>query len=293
VFVPGLGVAWAFLWPALVLGAVAAVVLVLRRPAAGQMRALAAVGVMGLLAYVVTPTTAFGTSDRPVLFAENTRYALPAMAVLLMLLVRAVSPRARAALGAGVLVTLIVTLVPWGSFPTLLPGHEGRALACGAIALALALVVSQRRLTAAVLVVLALPVLFVVGRGYERDRYTSTAHPESVAFSWADTVHGAHLGLSGVMQAYPFVGTDITNRVDHIGLHDADRVFVVPPTCAEWRRAVARGGYDYVVLGPVYLKGETRFADSWLDASAMTKVLTAPPYRVYRVVSRPDPATCP
>ena len=292
VFVPGLGVAWGVLWPVLVVAALAAIVLVVRRAAAGQLRALAVVGAVGLLAYVVTPTTAFGTSDRPVLFAENTRYALPAMAVLLMLLVRAVGEgRDRALLGVGVVVTLVATLVPWGTFPTLLPGHQGRAVVFGAVALLL-VVASRRRLVAAGLVLLALPALFVVGRGYERDRYTSAAHPESEAFAWADTVHGARLGLSGVMQVYPFVGTDVSNRVDHIGLRDDDRVFVVPPTCADWRRAVSGGGYDYVVLGPVYLRGETRFADSWLDASAMTKVLTAPPYRVYRVVSSPDPATC-
>ncbi|MCU1587109.1 MAG: hypothetical protein JWN31_602 [Frankiales bacterium] len=292
VFVPGLAVAWAVLWPALVVGVLVAVVLVLRRQVPGQLRALAVVGAVGLLGYVLTPTTAFGTADRPVLFTENTRYALPAMAVLLMLHVRAVRPgRERTVLGAAVLVVLVGTLVPRGSLPAVLPGHGERAAVVAAIALVVPVLgsVVQPRWRVAAVVLLVLPGLLVVGRGYERDRYRSA---EGAAFAWADQVHGAHLGLSGVMQAYPFVGTDLSNRLDHIGLRNADRVFVVPPTCADWRRAVDRGGYGYVVLGPAYLPGEPRFADSWLDASAMTKVLDAPPYRVYRVVSRPDPGTC-
>lgn len=126
VFLPGLADAWGVAWPALAVGALLAAGLGLRR-GRPQDRALALVGLFGLAAYLVTPTTAFGFKDRPVLFPHNTRYALPAMLVLLILLARLTKPgRERVALGGIALLALIATIASGGKLPTVLPAAASR-----------------------------------------------------------------------------------------------------------------------------------------------------------------------
>ena len=298
IFLPGLHTAWGVAWPALVVGALLAAGLAMRRSAAAHDRALAVIGVVGLLAYLVTPTTAYGLRDRPVLFPQNTRYALPAMLVLLVLLARLVGNRTRVALGAALVLVLLATIASRGAFATILPQRGLQALEAAAVAgVAIAVVwLVHRRLgwrPVAVLALLSLPLLYVVGRDYEQNRYAPTAGDAARTFDWASQVHGVHIGLDGISEEYPYVGRDVSNRVSYIGLRDAHRVFSEVPSCALWRQVVNAGGFDYVVTGPHLNGADLPVAARWVDPAAMVPVLTAGAYHVYRVTGRLDPQTCP
>lgn len=298
-FVPGLLVAWGLFWPVLVGSVLLAAGLTLRRATPARYRLLAGVGVLGLAFYLVTPTTAFGFKDLPVLFPQNTRYALPSMLVLAVLLVRHVGGgRARLALGASALVTLLATIATRGDFPTLLPQRGGQALFMAVVALVILTVAPVlaerlgRPLVLGLAVALALPMLFVVGRDYVQNRYPASAGDASRTFAWANEVHRVSIGVDGVSEEYPYTGNDVSNRVSYIGVRDAQRVFGEAPTCQIWRRAVNAGGYDFLVIGPHLNGSDLPAASRWVDPLAMPSVLSAGAYHVYRVTGPLDPATC-
>ena len=297
IFIPQLVWAWGVLWPVLVLAALVAAALSMRKQTPAPLRALAVIGVIGLMAYLVTPTTAFGFKDLPVLFPENTRYALPSMVVLVVLLVRLVG--ARLWFGAAVFVTLLGTIASRGPFSTLLPHNGVAAVRDAAVATAVLLGAWWLRSTrwqalgAVAAVLAALPLLFVVGRDYERDRYAASAGDSSQVFAWARSVHHAHIGVDGMSEEYPLTGNDVSNRVTYIGVRDAGRVFIEAPSCPLWRQAVNGLALDYVVIGPHLNGADVPAAARWVDPLAMATVLTAGHYDVYRVTGRLDEQTCP
>lgn len=304
VFVPGLWGAWGLLWPVLVAAPLLAIGLTARRGTPAQLRAVAVVGGVGLLAYLVTPTTAYGFHDHPVLFGQNTRYALPAVLVLLVLLVRVVGAgRGSWVLGAGALLVLSVTVATrHGTLPSV-PRHKGfEALRDALVALVLIagcwglrthVTGRGRRWVAAAAVVLVLPVLFVVGRDYERDRYPASAGDASRTFAWASTVHHVRIGVDGLLQEYPLTGNDVSNQVSYLGVRNAQRVFSEAPSCQVWRSAVNASDDDYVVIGPDLGGGPVPPAAGWVDRNAMQEVLSAGAFHTYRVTGPLNPATCP
>lgn len=296
VLIPGLVDAWGVAWSVLVVGVLLAAGLGLRR-GTPQDRALALIGLLGLASYLVTPTTAAGFTDRPVLFPHNTRYALPAVMVLVVLLVRLARPgRQRIVLGSVALLTLLATIASRGRFPTLLPHRGGDALMIAAASALVLLVLTvagrQRWWCYPLLLVAALPALYGVGRDYERNRYAPTYGDPSRTFGWASTVHGAHIGLDGLSEEYPFVGNDVSNRVNYIGTRTGGRVFVEIPSCPQWREVVNASHFDYVVIGPHLNRTDLPAAAAWVDRAAMTPVLEAGLFTTYRLMGELDPKTC-
>lgn len=303
IFLPQLVTAWGLLWPLMVVGVLLAAALTLRRSTPGTDRALAVIGVVGLLAYLITPTTAFGLAGMPLLFPENTRYALPAMLVLAMLLVRrSTSGLARSALAVGVAVTLTATIVTRGTFPTVLPHHGKQAVTLAGIALVvLAAAMFEvgrwphrgRSLTAiALAVAVSASMLSFIGARYERQRYPASSGEAARTYRWANTVHGAHIGVDGIQREYPYTGNDVSNRVNYIGIRDRQRLFTEAPSCALWRQAVNVGHFNYLVFGPLP-GGKVPMSAQWVDRAATTPVLATAHYQVYRVVGALDPRTCP
>ena len=88
-FIPGLHQAFGLAYP-IILGLAATGLLLAVVRGDRTMRMLGIVGIVSFLGYLATPASAGGASGRPVLFASDTRFALPALAIGMILLPRLV-----------------------------------------------------------------------------------------------------------------------------------------------------------------------------------------------------------
>jgi hypothetical protein len=268
-FLPGLRHAFGPAWPVVVLLPAA----VLLAATAGKDRPLArlpaAVGLVALAAYLVIPTGAGGPEGTPFLFLYNLRYLAPALlvgAVLLPELSLSSTGRGQA-IAAGVLTALLVSVeTATGAVPAWPEAHP-LALALGATALAFAAGAAwdtARRLPAPAWpspkraawvrvapATAALAVLAVGGGWWGQlawvsGRWAGAAPP----YAWARETRGARIALAGSYIQYPLYGTVLTNRVEYIGRREPHGGFRPTASCREWRLALQRGGYDFVVAVP-------------------------------------------
>jgi hypothetical protein len=139
-----------------------------------------------------------------------------------------VSPRAAAVTGFAVLALLAVG---WAF-------HSGR--------------LPRRALAPAAVALLAVG----VGLGYEAQRtyldgrYATRAggNPEDSAFMWARDRRDTRIATV-IARQYPLFGLDLSNRVDYVGVQGEDAAFKQLKSCAGWREAINRGGYEYIVTG--------------------------------------------
>jgi hypothetical protein len=309
VFLPGLGYAFGRGWPLLLLAAVAGALATVRHEWTFRTAGIAAI--VGLVAYVFTPTTALGEAGHPVLFVANLRYATPALAMGMTLLPTMALQRAGSrgrsigALALGVL--LVLTLLP--QEPEASWSRAGTKAGVAAAMLSIVLVAAwirlrswtPRRAMAAVAVAAAFGVV-LVGLGgwtvqghYLRARYRTGGQPQGAAFAWAQDVTDARIGFAGFFQQYPLYGPDASNRVEYIGRPTPHRGFTGISTCRAWRRAVNEGHYDYVVTAPPFVSDTDEPRESsWMTGSdAVTEVLHVRLDRVFRIDGALDPDECP
>lgn len=262
-FLPGLAEAFGPLWPLMVGLALAGLVLAVFISTEPLPRLLGLAGVLAAIAYVFTPTTAFGTAGRPVLFVANLRYLAPTLALGLALGPTLGSARPNARRWAAPVLALLVvvcalTFVGWRAFPrtALLLLFGGGAIVAAVWPLA------RRRAVAAVVAVVAVVTLaatvgFFVQRRYADQRFSSDAYAhtgwwDTNAFVWAQGVRDARIGIAGFFVQYPLFGPDLSNRVEYVGDLRPDGAFTDYRSCSSWRRAVNRGEYDYVVIMPPF-----------------------------------------
>jgi hypothetical protein len=99
--------------------------------------------------------------------------------------------------------------------------------------------------TAAIVAVAGFP----VQHRYVEHRYArpSLGGIQPKTYAWASTVHHARIAIADLILQYPLYGRDLTNHVQSIGRHGPHGAFAPVRTCAEWRREVNAGDYDYVV----------------------------------------------
>ncbi len=239
---------------------------------------LAAVGIVAAIGFVVSPQylTAFGA---PVFFVDNIRYADPAIMLGLVLLPLSrdlVSPRWRWCLLLTFAGIAVVTQLDESIWPLHVLSRQfvppvtgvdailGALFGVGVLIGGLALVGGRetlqwhRRGTArsiAVLVISAAVVLvgFGVQSFYLDHRYESPSLQPP--FGWAESVSGARIGLAGTFTQvqYALYGRDLSNYVQYIGVRGPDGSYAPATSCAQWRRLVNSGHYNYVVTstGPV------------------------------------------
>lgn len=306
-FLPGLHQGFGVLWPAIVTLALAGMLLCAGRRSGPTLRACATVGLVLAAAWVVAPTSASGPDGEPLGFVSGLRYLAPALAVglaLLPLAPRLRGPGARWALLGAFAVALPFSDAsgePWYS------GYLVAAVLAGAVTVALAALIGSGRLSGhrrAALAAAAVAALLVVAAGergqrtYLENRY---AKPEftvaglDAAFRWARPVSDARIATTGTRQ-YPLFGTDLSNRVQFVGLHRANAGFVPPVGCRAWRRALNEGEYDYVVAtrdrfekgGPPYPPEAVWTASD----PAATEILRVAPTVVFRLDGRLNPGAC-
>jgi hypothetical protein len=222
---PGLDYALGPLWPGLVLCAIAGLIAAMViRAAPVVLRVIAAGGAVAILAYLVFPTGASAIEQQTQLFAVNLRYAIPAIAIGLLLGVVLADrrPRLVTALSVLLLAVLLVTQLQAGLWPTQTGRHAVFLVAAAVVVLALwagaRLPPQSPALRAGVAGAAILCVIagFAVERHYFARRYLSavdSATPLGQIYRWAQGVSNTSLALYGTVEQYPLYGARVTNRV--------------------------------------------------------------------------------
>jgi len=152
-------------------------------------------------------------------------------------------------------------------------------------------------LAGAAALVLAIVIGYPVQRHYLESRYADpsfTAPGLNAAFAWARGVSDARIATTSTRQ-YPLFGTDLSNRVQYLGLEQPHGGFEAPGTCEQYLRLLNEGDYDYVVTtldrqGP---KGRA-FPPQvrWTEGPQAEVVLREAPTVVFRLKGPLDPSAC-
>jgi len=301
-FRPGLRDAFGLAWPVLGIVLIGGGVASLRLPR-GTARAVGAAALAAAAGYIITPGTAFGLAGHPVFFRENLRIAVPALALGAVALAAVSGTRRGRATTAVLSGIFLVTELSGGVWPAWPLAFWGVGLAAAITVAGAALAwwwaaraeAHRRRLAygaAAVVLLIGAAAGHRVQQRYLDRRYAvgGTAVPEVDA--WARSVHGARIAAAGYFQQYPLYGLDLSNHVQWIGTIGTDGSFERTQSCAEFRREVANGGYDYVVVA------DPRSTDAPIEAvwistdSGAREVLHTAHAAVFRIVRPPNPQRC-
>jgi hypothetical protein len=316
-FGPGLDDSFGTLWPLILAAMIAVAVLAIWRGREPILRALGAFVIVTTIAYLFTPLTAAGEEGQPISFVWNVRYLAPAVAVGLAILpclpaLRA-TPRRRAAV-VGVLTVLLAFTV--GSLVQWEQGHTKGAVAAAVLVVACSAAFWVLRSRGAlgpaarmrVRVALAAAALGAgVAAGYaEQDhylthRYENTGQVQDLdeALRWSRDIRDARIAVGGiraVFTQYPFYGTDLSNRVQWLGVRGPHDAYQRIPDCRQWRSAIDAGGYTHLVTTfDPYLPGRMRNSPEgrWTQSDPNARiVLRDGPVRVFELRGPLDPAGC-
>ncbi len=285
-FLPGLHGALWIAWPLLGAAALAGLLLPLAPPRSRSARVLAVAGAVGLasaLAWLVAPTSASGPVGMPRGFESGLRYLTPALVLGLALLPAAPLLRGRLARLAGAAGGRRVLGAT--------PAHGGAKGPSGGS------VARRGSVLVAALALLAVVLGYPVQRHYLRDRYADPTFATpglDAAFGWARDVSGARIATTGTRQ-YPLFGTDLSNRVQYLGLERSHGGFEAPTGCRQYRRLLDEGHYDYVVTTRDRLEpGKPPYPAStrWTESPQAEVVLKKPPTVVFKLSGPLDPSAC-
>jgi hypothetical protein len=309
---PGLDERFGALWPLLLLLALLGAALALARGHSGVERVLGFAALVAALTYPFTPLSASGPEGMPVGFGSNLRYLAPVLALALTLLpisAARLGPRWQAATLA---VLLVVGAVAAAGSDEVVSIVSARAAAVAAVATALALAagwaVTTGRLgrraivpAGAALLALAIGLGYQAQRTYLDGRYESRAggNPEDSAFVWARGLADAKVATV-IARQYPLYGTELSNRVEFVGVRGPEGSFTPVRGCGQWRRNLNQGGYEYVVTGfrePTEELG-TRPQEppqaAWTrDDPAAREIVRDEDVSVFRLEGSLDPSACP
>ena len=299
---PGLRSLFGAAWPVILGVAALGIVFALFRPGAPPegraRRVLGAVGLLGVLAYTLTPGT-----GAPLLFGLNLRYGLPAVAVGLVLAgtqVRHVDLQR-----VVVELAVIVTIFNGGTAAWLAAEiPEGLAVAVAVVALvgvAVALLEQlNRRLAtgaAALVAVAGLSVsLFAVADRYQAERYWNSEGDLGAAMRWALTVEDRNIGFVGTYEHYGFYGADLSNHVEYIGFVRDDGSFHPATNCREFRGLINEERFtDVVIANSTNLANPPpRSEMAWMtDVLRADEVVRAGQTAVFHIDAPLDLESCP
>jgi len=271
-------------------------------------RMLGFAALFSLAAYLVTPETAAGPAGDPLGFAFNLRYLAPALALCLS--VAPLAPPLR-----GPPATRIVTVAALAAIlaasliqPKLWPGaHTAGAIAIGAGAIALIVLMRARVAVVAAAVLALLLAGYPLQKHYLNNRYAYQPGVSYLAPVWARfrTIHDARVGIVGTFGgffSYPLYGLDDSNRVQYIGQHGAHGSFTPITTCARWRAQLNSDHLNYIITTPARDPWHPRRLqpspeDQWTasDPAAQPvyrELATGQPIVVYRIRGPLNPANC-
>ncbi len=276
-FLPGLHHGLSLFWPLVVVGALAGLLLCLGRRAGPLLRVLGLAGLLAALAWLIAPTSASGPVGMPNGFESGLRYLTPALILGLALLPTVPLLRQR-------LVALTHADRPLDGAMRHRSADRPVARWIGAAGLLGALVV--------------VAVGYPVQRHYLSSRYADPAFTTpgmNAAFGWARSISGARIATTSTRQ-YPLFGTDLSNRVQFIGVERPHGGFVAPSDCRTWRRLLNEGEYDYVVASRDRIEpGKPPYPRTagWTEGPGATIVLRKPPTVVFHLDGALPPSGCP
>lgn len=310
-FVPGLRSAFGPVWFIVLVVAVAAILAAVRRGVTARVRVLAAVAAVGIIAYVVTPTTAFGAPGKPVLFVSNLRYLTPGLALALALVALVLPSTRRWESSALVVLVACVLFAAFSRGPN--PGiqfdHVKRLLVLAAVAVAVAATaaaVARRPSSVAVAVAatgataLSLIVGGVLSRHYIAHRYEAGTSPYTPVYKWARGVHDARIGFAGITDGYGLVDPELSNVIDYVGTVGPHKSLANFTDCNAYVSAVDANHFRYLVFGPSFgltssgtVTRQPLPADQWTaDAATVHLVRRYPQVSVYELSGPLTPQTC-
>ncbi len=269
-FLPGLAHGFWVFWPLLGGAAAAGLLLSLGRRGGPVLALCALAGIFVVLTWILAPTSAEGPLGAPRGFESALRYLTPAV-ILGVALLPATPP-----LGAR-----IRRLGRLGPSRRSWPSARSAPLA---VALGLVLL-------------LAIALGYREQRSYLRQRYadpTFASHGLDAVFAWARSISGASIATTTTRE-YPLFGTDLSNRVQFLGIERAAGGFTAPNSCRAWRRALDDGHYEYVVTALDRVRpGGPRLpaATGWSSAANSSVVLREPTAIVFHLHGPLAPAGC-
>jgi hypothetical protein len=307
------------LWPVILAVVVVALVWALFRGGSALMRILAVTGMVAGIAYVFTPLTASGSLGDPSGFDANLRYVAPVLIVGFLLL--PLIPWVRHGYRPWILIGLFTVLLIQGTVTQANWKFEHHLASIGLAFLIVGvpalIVAGQRARVSPVALVsfglVALVAAVALGRVRENyyldHRYVTAARPPlgggfratpqwQPLQDWGRKASDERIGVVGRASAfgqYFFYGTDLSNHVQYIGQELDHGTFRPIDRCAQWRRAINDGHYDYVVTTPKLGQIETTAPPENLWTSRdknVRTVIQSGPAAVYRITGPLDPATC-
>jgi len=322
-FFPQLDNALGPLWPLILIVAVAAAVYVAVRSRNVILRVIAVGALATAVVYIFTPLTAAGQEGSPTGFFTNTRYLMPGL-VLAMVLVpiarplRAPDRRAWQTLLflTGVYAITVLTTPRW--YPGYIVGTVFLTLALVWAPAGLGFARSRRLLSRTAIAGAAGAVILlavVLGRAQEVqyynkhyrivDHFLQDGGPKQ-AYTFARGLEDKRIGIAGSGEIffgqYGFYGRNLNNDVQYIGVPGPHGTYRLATSCAQFRRRINAGGYDYLIVTqytqdspdspywyPIY---------AWLKTDpALEQIIEEPeitPERdyVFKVKGKLDPVGC-
>ncbi|MFN8217472.1 MAG: hypothetical protein U0R71_12845 [Solirubrobacterales bacterium] len=243
------------------------------------------VGLAGALAWLVAPTSASGPEGIPRGFESGLRYLAPALVLGLALLPTAPQLRGRLAALANPSRFVAHRATDLEGRPT--KGARKTHRRWGRVVVA-----------ALGVALVAVAVGYPVQRHYLRNRYANPSFSTpglDAAFKWARGLSGQRIATTSTRQ-YPLFGTDLSNRVQYVGVERPHGGFEAPRTCRQWRRLLDEGEYDYVVASRDRLEaGKPAYPETarWTESPRAEVVLRKPPTVVFKLDGPLPPSGCP
>jgi hypothetical protein len=328
-YIPGLRESLGLAWWALIIGSVTGALAATLQRRDPRLRVVGDVTLLAGFVFLLTPQL-LGIPGAPVFFVDNVRYCAVALAAGLVLLPLWRPLRgARASLAwlAGTALALLFTVLDPGIWRSGVPVkpfapalHGGPAVAGAGIAAAMLIGAEtwlwkrgalrawagrlrhRGRVVAAAsgsLTAAAILGGWAVGNVYAHSRYRDSP-PLPTVYAWAKHIHHARIGIIGLPNQYPLTGPDNTNWVQFIGIAQPHGGYAEPGTCSQWRTAVNRGRYRYVVVTAPFITSVSKQPElRWTQTSPNAHTILHE-YSggfelavVYRITGRLPAAGCP
>jgi hypothetical protein len=322
-FFPQLDNAFGPLWPLILIIAVAAAVYVAFRSRNIILRVIAVSALVTAVVYIFTPLTAAGQEGSPTGFFTNTRYLMPGLVLALTLLpiarpLRAPDRRAWQTLLFLTAIYAITVLTTPRWYPGFIVGTIFLTAALVWVPAWLGLAPSRRGLgRGAIAAVTGVVVLLavVLGRAQEvqyydhhytvADHFLQEGGPKQ-AYYFARKQHDKRIGIAGSGEIffgqYGYYGKNLDNYVQYIGVPGPDGAYRLATSCAQFRRRINAGDYDYLVVSQYTV--DSPDAPYWYPIYAWIKNdpaleqiieesdITPEPDYVFKVKGPLDPAGC-
>jgi hypothetical protein len=313
-YIPGIKLAFGPLWFVLPALAAAGMVLSAIRGDRLLFRLLGIVGIVSVVAYVFTPSSAGGPLYGPSLVYWTFRYVTPALAIGLVLLPLVPALRAGrrrtwmlATYGIALLVTLVTSDAWENDYFSATRVRALAGIAFIALLAAGAVMTLRRRpfprpvLAASVAAVSAVGIAvgWKAQQVYLDGRYETPGARHAKTWQWARDLKDARIAISGLFLQYPLYGSDLSNRVQYLGHRGPHGNFSPARDCGEWRRLINAGRYGYVATAPLmypwYAKPARETAEAhWTRSDpAAREIQRDGKVSVFRIDGHLDPERCP